>query len=115
MQTDPYQDDRAGGGGGSLPECPRYITADSTCRIPIVAMATWRAGLVTEHLAQRAAHAREDVFSHHRALSTCHLAGIAGRLGRKIELDPATEAIIGDAMAQALVARPYRKGFEIEG
>ena len=56
-----------------------------------------------------------DVFSHHRALSTCHLAGIAGLLGRKIEWDPATEAIIGDAMAQALVARPYRKGFEIEG
>lgn len=56
-----------------------------------------------------------DVFSHHRALSTCHLAGIAARLGRKIQWDPVAEAIIGDPMAQALVSRPYRKGFEIEG
>lgn len=55
-----------------------------------------------------------DVFSHHRALSTCHLAGIAARLGRKIEWDPKQEVIVGDAMAQALVAREYRQGFEIQ-
>jgi hypothetical protein len=29
-----------------------------------------------------------DVFSHHRALSTCHLAGIAARLNRKNHLEP---------------------------
>jgi len=56
-----------------------------------------------------------DVFSHHRALSTCHLAGIAARLGRKIEWDPAAESIVSDPTAQALVSREYRKGFEIEG
>lgn len=56
-----------------------------------------------------------DVFSHHRALSTCHLAGIAARLGRRITWDPKAEAIIGDPMAQGLVAREYRKGFAIEG
>jgi predicted dehydrogenase len=55
-----------------------------------------------------------DVFSHHRALSTCHLAGIAARLNRKIEWDPARETIIGDAQAQSFIARDYRKGFEIE-
>jgi len=55
-----------------------------------------------------------DVFSHHRALSTCHLAGIAARLGRKIQWDPKTEKIIGDEQAQALVGRVKRKGFEIE-
>ncbi len=55
-----------------------------------------------------------DVFSHHRALSTCHLAGIAARLGRKIEWDPKQERIIGDALAQSMVAREKRKGFEIE-
>lgn len=55
-----------------------------------------------------------DVFSHHRALSTCHLAGIAARLNRKIEWDPAGEQVVGDAQAQALVSRDYRKGFEIE-
>ena len=55
-----------------------------------------------------------DVFSHHRALSTCHLAGIAARLGRKIQWDPKQEKIIGDDLAQSMVAREKRKGFEIE-
>jgi predicted dehydrogenase len=55
-----------------------------------------------------------DVFSHHRALSTCHLAGIASRLNRKIEWDPAAERISGDRQAQSFVARDNRKGFEIE-
>ncbi len=55
-----------------------------------------------------------DVFSHHRALSTCHLSGIAARLNRKLTWDPEKQQIIGDAMAQNLVARDYRNGFEIE-
>ena len=52
--------------------------------------------------------------SHHRALSTCHLAGIAGRLGRKITWDPTKEQVVGDALAQSLVAREARAGYEIE-
>lgn len=55
-----------------------------------------------------------DVFSHHRALTTCHLAGIAARVGRKIQWDPKTERVIGDPLAQSLVAREKRQGFEIE-
>jgi predicted dehydrogenase len=55
-----------------------------------------------------------DVFSHHRALTTCHLAGIAARLGRKIQWDPVSETIVDDAQAQAFVNREKRKGFEIE-
>lgn len=55
-----------------------------------------------------------DVYSHHRALSTCHLAGIAARLGRKISWDPAQETILGDEQAQRLIARDSRIGFEIE-
>jgi predicted dehydrogenase len=55
-----------------------------------------------------------DVFSHHRALSTCHLAGIAIRLGRKISWDPKAEKIIGDDEAQSFIDRGKRKGFEIE-
>lgn len=54
-----------------------------------------------------------DVFSHHRALSTCHLAGISARLNRKLEWDPATESFLNDPQAQKLIARDYRKGFEI--
>lgn len=55
-----------------------------------------------------------DVFSHHRALSTCHLAGIAARLGRKLKWDPVNEKVIGDPQAEQLVNRPKRKGYEIE-
>lgn len=55
-----------------------------------------------------------DVHSHHRALSTCHLAGIAARVGRKIDWDPKAEVIVGDDQAQKLVGRDPRKGFEIE-
>ena len=39
-----------------------------------------------------------DVWSHHRSLTTCHLANIAIRLGgRKLTWDPAKEQIVGDA------------------
>ena len=55
-----------------------------------------------------------DVFSHHRALSTCHLAGIAARLNRAITWDPERETIPNDPQAQTFLARNYRKGFEIE-
>ena len=54
-----------------------------------------------------------DVFSHHRALLTCHLAGISARLNRKVNWDPGQETILDDMQAQGLVAREYRKGFEI--
>ena len=55
-----------------------------------------------------------DVFSHHRALSTCHLAGIAARLNRKLQWDPRREQVIDDPLGQSMVARTARKGFEIE-
>ena len=55
-----------------------------------------------------------DVHSHHRALSTCHLMGIAARLGRKIQWDPAAEKVIGDEQAQSFVGRKKREGYEIE-
>ena len=55
-----------------------------------------------------------DVASHHRALSTCHLAGIAARLGRTLKWDPEQQVIPGDALAQSFVARAQRQGFEIK-
>ncbi len=54
-----------------------------------------------------------DVFSHHRALTTCHLANIAMRLGRKLTWDPVNELIVGDAEANAWQKREQRKGYEI--
>lgn len=55
-----------------------------------------------------------DVWSHHRALSTCHLANIALRLNREIAWDPVKEEIVGDEEAQSMVSRPQRKGYEIK-
>jgi hypothetical protein len=55
-----------------------------------------------------------DVASHHRALTTCHLANIAIRLGRNLTWDPVQEQIVGDSEANALQRREQRKGYEVE-
>ena len=55
-----------------------------------------------------------DVTSHMKMLNVCHLAGICARLGRKIEWDDATESITGDDLANSMLARPYREGYEIK-
>jgi predicted dehydrogenase len=54
-----------------------------------------------------------DVFSHHRSLTTCHLANIALRLGRPIAWDPAREEIVGDEEARGMQMREQRKGYEV--
>lgn len=53
-----------------------------------------------------------DVWTHHRALSTCHLANIAMRLGRDLKWNPETEQITGDSEASTWLGRPQRKGYE---
>jgi len=55
-----------------------------------------------------------DVHTHMQALNVCHLAGIAARLGRTIQWDGEAEQIIGDELANSMLVRPYREGFEIE-
>lgn len=55
-----------------------------------------------------------DVKSHMEALNVCHLAGISARLGREIKWDGSSEQIVGDDQANSMLARPYRKGYEIE-
>ncbi|MEQ9069269.1 MAG: Gfo/Idh/MocA family oxidoreductase, partial [Gimesia chilikensis] len=54
-----------------------------------------------------------DVMTHHRAITTCHLANIAIRLNRSLKWDPQTEQIIGDDEANQLQIREQRKGYEI--
>ncbi len=55
-----------------------------------------------------------DVWTHHRALTTCHLANIAIRLGRqKLNWDPAREEIVGDSEANGWQTRPQRAGYEV--
>lgn len=55
-----------------------------------------------------------DVWSHHRALTTCHLANIAIRLGRRLEWDPVAQEIVGDPDANQWLGREQRKGYEID-
>lgn len=55
-----------------------------------------------------------DVFTHHRILTTCHLANVAMRLGRKLTWDPETEQIVGDTEANTWQHRDQRKGYEIK-
>ena len=55
-----------------------------------------------------------DVWTHHRALTTCHLANIALRLnGRKLTWDPQKEEILHDAEANGWLTRPQRAGYEV--
>jgi len=55
-----------------------------------------------------------DVFTHHRAITTCHLANIAIRLNRPLKWDADKEEIVGDNEANGWVAREQRKGYEIK-
>ncbi|WP_197443489.1 Gfo/Idh/MocA family protein [Maioricimonas rarisocia] len=55
-----------------------------------------------------------DVWSHHRAMTTCHLSNIAMRLGRTLNWDPESEQIVGDSDAQQWQGREQRKGYEID-
>ncbi|MEM9645737.1 MAG: Gfo/Idh/MocA family oxidoreductase [Planctomycetota bacterium] len=55
-----------------------------------------------------------DVNSHMRMLNVCHLAGISARFGRALRWDDANEQITDDDEANGFLARPYRKGYEIE-
>lgn len=55
-----------------------------------------------------------DVKTHHRAMTTCHLANISIRLNRAINWNPETEMIEGDTEAAQWQSREQRKGFEIE-
>jgi predicted dehydrogenase len=54
-----------------------------------------------------------DVYTHHRAMTTCHLANIAIRLGKPLKWNPETEQIEGDEAANAWLKREQRKGYEV--
>jgi predicted dehydrogenase len=54
-----------------------------------------------------------DVYTHHRAMTTCHLANIAIRLGRALQWDPENQQIVGDDEANSWLKREQRKGYEI--
>lgn len=49
-----------------------------------------------------------DALTGHLSTSLCHLGNIATRVGRSLVFDAASERIVGDAEADALVRREYR-------
>ena len=54
-----------------------------------------------------------DVFTHHRAVSSCHLCNIGMLLGRKLQWDPKKQDFVGDDQASQLVSRPQREPYGI--
>jgi hypothetical protein len=55
-----------------------------------------------------------DVQSAHAVATTCHLANISLRVGRKVAWDAEREQIIGDPEAAGMLERPYRQPWDKE-
>lgn len=54
-----------------------------------------------------------DVHTHMEMLNVCHLAGISARVGRDLKWDNDAEQIVGDELANSMLGRSYREGYEI--
>lgn len=54
-----------------------------------------------------------DAETGHRATTLCHLMNICRAVQRKLQWDPKAEQFVSDAEANALLARPRRKGYEL--
>ncbi len=54
-----------------------------------------------------------DVETGHRATTLCHLVNICRAVQRRLRWDPKKERFLGDDQANALLARPRRKGYEL--
>ncbi len=54
-----------------------------------------------------------DVEEGHRSAALCHLGLISARLGRSFNFDPATEKVVGDDEANALLTRAYRAPYVV--
>jgi len=54
-----------------------------------------------------------DISIGHRSATVCHLGNIAVRSGKKIQWDPKTESIIGDADAARWLSKTYREPYTL--
>lgn len=55
-----------------------------------------------------------DIESGHRVVTTCHLANLSLKTGRKLTWDASKEEIKADSEANQLLVRPYRKPWDAE-
>jgi hypothetical protein len=53
-----------------------------------------------------------DAMEGHLSSALPHLANVAYRVGRPLSFDPKAEKFVGDAEADKLLTRQYRRGFE---
>ncbi len=60
-----------------------------------------------------AASLKAPIVEGHLSSAYCHLGNIAYRLGRKLQINPATESFFNDAEADAMLTRPYREPFVV--
>jgi predicted dehydrogenase len=54
-----------------------------------------------------------DIEEGHKSTRLCMLGNISYRLGRTLKFEAASETIVGDAEANKMLGRTYRKGFEL--
>ena len=54
-----------------------------------------------------------DAETGHRSATVCHLGGIAARLGRKLQWDPAREHFINDSEADRMLGRSMRSPWSL--
>jgi predicted dehydrogenase len=55
-----------------------------------------------------------DAESGHRVVTTCHLANLSLKTGRKLVWDAQKEQIVNDLQANEMLVRPYRKPWDAE-
>jgi hypothetical protein len=55
-----------------------------------------------------------DLESGHRVVTTCHLANLSLKTGRKIVWDGEKEQAVGDDEVNQMLTRPYRKPWDAE-
>jgi predicted dehydrogenase len=55
-----------------------------------------------------------DLESAHHVVTTCHLANLSLKTGRKLVWDAAKEEIVADPQANQMLVRPYRKPWDAE-
>jgi predicted dehydrogenase len=77
------------------------------------------AGMERAHLrnfidcVKKPARPNADIEEGHKSTRLCHLGNIALRTGHTLRFDAKTETCTGDAAANQLLGRTYRKGFEL--
>ncbi len=64
-------------------------------------------------LANDSSQLNAPILDGHLSAALCHLGNISYRVGRSLQIDPATETILNDEAASALLTRPYRPGFDL--